>query len=189
MNTGVMVGIGVAVVFVAVVVLFYNALVRGKNRLDEAWSGIDVQLRRRHDLVPNLVAAVGQYARHEQDVLAKVSDARARSMAVRGDVAAQAQAENVLSGALRGLLAVAEAYPDLKASENFRQMQNTLGTLEDEIQMARRYYNGTAREQNDRVRQFPGNMVAHAFGFAPVAYFELDSPAERAVPSVGELQG
>lgn len=179
-----MIGVGVAVFLVAVVVLLYNALVRGKNRLDEAWSGIDVQLRRRHDLVPNLVAAVGQYARHEQGVLATVSDARARSMAARGDVAAQALAENALSGALRGLLAIAEAYPDLKASENFRQMQNTLGTLEDEIQMARRYYNGTAREQNDRVRQFPGVLVAKAFGFSAAPYFELDSPAERAVPSV-----
>lgn len=189
MNMGVMIGIGVAVACVAVVVLLYNALVRGKNRLDEAWSGIDVQLRRRHDLVPNLVAAVGQYARHEQEALAKVSDARARSMGARGDVAAQAQAENALSGALRGLFAIAEAYPDLKASENFRQLQNTLGTLEDEIQMSRRYYNGTAREQNDRVRQFPGNIVAKIFGFAPMSYFELDSPEERAVPTVGEPRG
>ena len=114
-----------------------------------------------------------------------MSAARARSLSVQGDVAAQAKAENLLSGALGKLFAIAEAYPELKASENYRQLQQSLATLEDEIQMARRYYNGAAREQNDRVRQFPGNLVAGFFHFAPVAYFELDSSAERAVPDVG----
>ena len=185
MSTGILIAIGGAVVVFAVIVALYNALVRGKNMVDEAWSSIDVQLKRRHDLVPNLVSAVRQYASHEKGLFEEVSAARARSLSAQGDVAAQAKAENLLSGALGKLFAIAEAYPELKASENYRQLQQSLATLEDEIQMARRYYNGAAREQNDRVRQFPGNLVAGFFHFAPVAYFELDSPAERAVPDVG----
>ena len=184
MSTGIMIGIGAAVAVFAVIVALYNAMVRGKNMVEEAWSGIDVQLKRRHDLVPNLVSAVRQYASHEKGLFAEVTEARARSLSVQGNVAAQAQAESMLSGALSRLFAVAEAYPELKASDNFRQLQDSLATLEDEIQMARRYYNGTAREQNDRVRQFPGNLVAGFFHFAPVEYFELDSPAERAVPDI-----
>ena len=184
MSTGILIAIGGAVVVFAVIVALYNALVRGKNMVDEAWSSIDVQLKRRHDLVPNLVSAVRQYASHEKGLFAEVTEARARSLSVQGNVAAQAQAESMLSGALSRLFAVAEAYPELKASDNFRQLQDSLATLEDEIQMARRYYNGAAREQNDRVRQFPGNIVAGFFHFAPATYFELDSPAERAVPDV-----
>ena len=163
----------------------YNRLVKLRTMVQEAWSSIDVQLKRRHDLVPNLVSAVRQYASHEKSLFEEVSAARARSLSVQGDVAAQAKAENLLSGALGKLFAIAEAYPELKASDNYRQLQQSLATLEDEIQMARRYYNGAAREQNDRVRQFPGNLVAGFFHFATVAYFELDSPAERAVPDVG----
>ena len=185
MSTGILIGIGTIVIVVAAIVALYNALVRGKNMVEEAWSSIDVQLKRRHDLVPNLVSAVRQYASHEKNLFDEVSSARARSLSVQGDVAAHAKAENMLSGALGRLFAVAEAYPELKASENYRQLQQSLATLEDEIQMARRYYNGAAREQNDRVRQFPGNIVAGLFHFVPVTYFELDSPAERAVPDVG----
>ena len=185
MSTGILIAIGAAVVVFAVIVALYNALVRGKNMVEEAWSSIDVQLKRRHDLVPNLVSAVRQYASHEKGLFEEVSAARARSLSVQGDVAAQAKAESMLSGALSKLFAIAEAYPELRASENYQQLQQSLATLEDEIQMARRYYNGAAREQNDRVRQFPGNIVAGFFHFTPVTYFELDSPAERAVPDVG----
>ena len=184
MSTGILIGIGAIVIVLAAIAALYNALVRGKNMVEEAWSSIDVQLKRRHDLVPNLVSAVRQYASHEKNLFDEISTARARSLSVQGDVAAQAKAEGMLSGALSRLFAVAEAYPELKASENYRQLQLSLATLEDEIQMARRYYNGAAREQNDRVRQFPGNIVAGFFHFAPATYFELDSPAERAVPDV-----
>ena len=185
MSTGILIGIGAIVIVFAVIVGLYNALVRGKNMVEEAWSSIDVQLKRLHDLVPNLVSAVRQYASHEKALFEEVSAARARSLSVQGDVAAQAKAESMLSGALSKLFAIAEAYPALRASENYQQLQQSLATLEDEIQMARRYYNGAAREQNDRVRQFPGNIVAGFFHFTPVTYFELDSPAERAVPDVG----
>ena len=184
MSTGILIGIGAIVIVLAAIAALYNALVRGKNMVEEAWSSIDVQLKRRHDLVPNLVSAVRQYASHEKNLFDEISTARARSLSVQGDVAAQAKAEGLLSGALSRLFAVAEAYPELKASENYRQLQLSLATLEDEIQMARRYYNGAAREQNDRVRQFPGNIVAGFFHFAPATYFELDSPAERAVPDI-----
>lgn len=179
--------IALVVAVALAVVAIYNGLVRGRNMVNEAWSGIDVQLKRRHDLVPNLVSAVKQYATHERSIFEEVSEARARSIAVTGDVAAQAKAENMLSGALRSLFAVAEAYPDLKASDNFRQLQENLDKLEEEIQMARRYYNGTAREQNNRVMQFPSNIVAGMFHFAQVVYFELDNPAEKAVPVVGDM--
>ena len=132
MSTGILIAIGGAVVVFAVIVALYNALVRGKNMVDEAWSSIDVQLKRRHDLVPNLVSAVRQYASHEKGLFEEVSAARARSLSAQGDVAAQAKAENLLSGALGKLFAIAEAYPELKASENYRQLQQSLATLEDE---------------------------------------------------------
>lgn len=168
-------------------VLLYNGLVRGKNAVEEGWSGIDVQLRRRHDLVPNLVTVVQQYAAHEKTLFESVSEARAMAMAAGSNVEAAGKAESALGGALRGLLAIAEAYPALRASENFVDLQQQLGQLEDELQMARRYYNGTARDQNNRVLQFPGNLVANAFHFEKVAYFELDDAAAREAPQVGKL--
>jgi LemA protein len=176
----------VVAVLLVVVVALYNGLVRGKNAADDAWSGVNVQLKRRHDLLPNLVAIVRQYAAHERSLFDEVSEARSRSLAA-GSVSDQAKAENALSGSLRSLLAISEAYPELKANTNFLKLQEELATLEDEMQMARRYYNGTAREQNDRVRQFPGNLLASTFGFGAIAYFELDSPDERNVPSVANL--
>ena len=171
------------------VVLLYNGLVRGRNMVNEAWSSIDVQLKRRHDLVPNVVSTVKQYASHERSVFMEVTEARARSMGVVDDVAAQAKAENILTSALGRLFAVAEAYPELKASDIFRQLQENLRELEEAIQMARRYYNGTAREQNNRVLQFPGNIVARLFHFSKTVYFELDSPEEKSVPNIGSLFG
>ncbi len=172
----------------ALVLLFaiglYNKLVRGRNMVDEAWSGIDVQLKRRHDLIPSLVSTVKGYAAHERDTLEAVLAARAAAMNATGQGAEKVSAtENQLSGALRSLFALSEAYPDLKANENFLQMQQQLATLEDDIQMARRYYNGQAREQNNRVLTFPSNLLAGQFGFEKVPYFEM-SEAEKSVPEI-----
>jgi LemA protein len=178
-------GIVIAVVLLVAVVLIgmYNGMVRGRNLAEEAWSGIDVQLKRRHDLIPNLVSTVQGYAAHEQDVFKAVAEARSASIKASG-VQDVAQAESLLGSALGRLFAVAEAYPELKADGNFRQLQDTLTSLESEIQMARRFYNGTARDQNNRTMQFPGNIVASMFGFSKLDYFELDDASERAVPEV-----
>ena len=129
MSTGILIGLGAIVIVFAVIVGLYNALVRGKNMVEEAWSSIDVQLKRRHDLVPNLVSAVRQYASHEKGLFEEVSAARARSLSIQGDVAAQAKAESMLSGALSKLFAIAEAYPELRASENYQQLQQSLARL------------------------------------------------------------
>ncbi len=178
-------GIIAAVVLVLAFVLIgmYNGMIRGRNMAEEAWSGIDVQLKRRHDLIPNLVNTVQGYASHEREALQAVTEARTASQKASG-VQAVAQAESLLGSALGRLFAVAEAYPELKADGNFRQLQDTLAKLEDEIQMARRYYNGTARDQNNRTMQFPGNIVAGMFGFQKLDYFELDDASERNVPEV-----
>ncbi len=176
--------IGVLALLALLVISAYNKLVRGKNMLDEAWSGIDVQLKRRHDLIPSLVSTVKGYASHERDTLEAVLEARAKAMNCSGKGAdAVGECENQLTGALRSLFALSEAYPDLKANQNFMQMQQQLTTLEDEIQMARRYYNGQAREQNNRVLTFPMNVIAGFFGFRKEPYFEM-SEAERAVPEI-----
>lgn len=166
-------------------IAYYNKLVRGRNLVEEAWSGISVQLKRRHDLVPALVSTVKGYAQHESLVLRKVTEARAFALAASsGAVQDVARAENVLTQALRSLFAVSENYPQLRASENFLQLQEQLAELEDEIQSSRRYYNGTARDQNDSVLQFPGCLIAGLFKFGKVDYFELDSEEDRQVPEV-----
>ncbi len=162
----------------------YNSLVKGKNMLDEAWSGIDVQLKRRHDLIPSLVSTVKGYAAHEKGTLEAVLNARAAAMNASGQGADKvASTENQLSSTLRSLLALSENYPELKANENFLQLQEQLSTLEDDIQMARRYYNGQAREQNNRVLTFPSNMLAGMFGFHKEPCFALNE-AEKAVPEI-----
>ena len=172
-------------VLAALFIALYNGLVRGKNAVEEAWSGIDVQLKRRHDLVPNLVSTVRGYASHEKDIFTQVAEARANSIAAGSQgVEAAAAAENALSQTLKSLFAVAEAYPQLQASKNFQALQASLSELEEALQLARRYYNGTAREQNNRVQQFPGCLIASSFGFSKVPYFELDSEAEKATPQV-----
>ena len=169
---------------VGYVVVLYNRLVRSRQMAEEGWSGIDVQLKRRADLVPNLVETVQGYATHERELLQRVTEARNVARAVPpGDVAGRAQAEGLLSGALGRLLAVVENYPDLKANQNFLHLQESLATIESEIQMARRYYNGAARELNVMVESFPSNLVAGRFGFARRAFFETDDEA-RAVPKV-----
>jgi LemA protein len=165
-------------------IILFNSLVRTRQMANEAWSGIDVQLKRRSELVPNLVESVKGYAAHERSVLDEVTRLRAAARALPdNDVASRAQAEGALSLALGKLVALAESYPELKASANFLDLQQQLGQLETELQMARRYYNGTVRNQNVLVQSFPGNLVAGLFGFGQRQYFEV-ADADRAVPQV-----
>jgi LemA protein len=178
----------VAVVAAAIVyaIYIYNRLVSTRQMAEEGWSGIDVQLKRRADLVPNLVETVKGYARHEREVFDQVTELRTRAQNVpAGDVEGRAKAEAALSVGLGRLLAVAEAYPDLKASTNFVELQKELANLESEIQMARRYYNGAVRNLNTMVESFPSNIVAGQFRFEKRQYFEIEEPGDRAVPKVG----
>ena len=180
-----MIGLAVAAVVVLYAIILYNSLVKARQVKEEAWSGIDVQLKRRADLIPNLIETVKGYAAHEKDTLEKVVELRNRAQAVpAGDVAGRAQAEGLLSQALGRIFALAEAYPDLKANQNFAELQETLETLENEIQMSRRYYNGAARDLNVKVESFPSNLVASLFKFLKAPYFEIENPADRAVPTV-----
>ena len=182
-STLITLGVVGAIIFYAI--SLYNALVKSRQMSEEAWSGIDVQLKRRADLIPNLLETVKGYATHESDTLAEVTKMRAAAQAVpRDDVAGRAAAEGMLSQALGRLMMVAEAYPDLKANENFGQLQETLETVESEIQMSRRYYNGAARDLNVKVESFPSNLVANYFGFQKAEYFEIEDPADRQVPEV-----
>lgn len=166
-------------------VFVYNGLVKSRQMTEEAWSGIDVQLKRRADLVPNLIETVKGYATHEKSTLEEVVELRNRAQAVpSGDVAGRAAAEGLLGQALGRVVALAEAYPDLKANQNFLELQKSLETIEGEIQMSRRYYNGAARDLNVKVDSFPSNLVAGQFGFSKVGYFEIANDADRAVPTV-----
>jgi LemA protein len=171
--------IGLAVAVLATfVVLTYNGMVKARNRLDEAWSGIDVQLKRRHDLVPNLVDAVKGYAAHERTVLE--GTARARSQAMAAQTPREVgRAEGRLTAQLAGLHAVAENYPTLRASENFQQLSAALSELEDEIQAARRIYNSNVQAYNTKIQVFPNSLVASAARFVPREFFEIQVPAER----------
>ena len=164
-------------------IALYNRLVALRNSGEGAWSDIDVQLKRRWELVPNLVETVKGYARHEQSTFEKVTAARSQAMQAHtpGEHAA---AEGNLQGALKSLFAVAEAYPELRANENFLGLQRELSGLEDAIQNARRYYNAIVRDLNTAIESFPGNLLAGPFGFAKREYFELDSAAERTAPKV-----
>ncbi len=163
----------------------FNGLVKKRNRTQEAWSEIDVELKRRHDLIPNLVSTVQGYAAHEKGTFEAVTKARADAVAAgaTGDPAQIAPAENALSGALRSLFAVAENYPQLRAVESFVQLQETLTATEDKIEYARRYYNTSARDYNIALQSFPRNLIAGPFGFKAVAFFATDE-AERSVPQV-----
>lgn len=166
-------------------IVVYNRLVALRQRSREGWSGIDVQLKRRADLVPNLVETVKGYARHESGVLEAVTEMRARVQAASGaGPAARQRAEGDLSGALGRLFAVAENYPDLKADGNFVELQQSLAELEDQIQMARRYYNGTVRDLNTLIESFPSNIVAGWFRFTQQEYFEIENAADRVLPAV-----
>jgi len=167
------------------VIYVYNRLVANRQMSEEAWSGIDVQLKRRSDLIPNLVETVKGYASHERETLTRVTELRNEAAAVpSGDVEGRARVEGALSLALGRLLAVAEAYPDLKASANFLELQRDLSSVEDEIQMSRRYYNGAVRNLNTLIESFPSNLVASQFAFAKRVYFEIEDPGDRALPKV-----
>lgn len=159
---------------------FYNRMVRAKNKVEDAWSGIDVQLQRRSDLVPNLVATVKGYATHEKELFERISEARAKAMTA-GTRSEKAQAENMLTESLRSLFAIAENYPDLKANTNFQQLQQQLSEIEDQLQLSRRYYNGSARDNNNLIEGFPGNVFAGMFGFKGFEYFEAELDARKNV--------
>jgi LemA protein len=177
---------------IVVVVLFafglwaaFNGLIKRRNRTQEAWSEIDVELKRRHDLIPNLISTVQGYATHESGTFEAVTRARANAVSAgaTGDPGQIAPAENRLSGALRSLFAVAENYPQLRAVESFLQLQETLTSTEDKIEFARRYYNTSVRDYNIRLQTFPRNLIAGLFGFKALAFFAADQD-ERAVPRV-----
>ena len=176
----------IVIAAVAVYAVFlFNRLVRTRQMANEAWSGIDVQLKRRSDLIPNLVDIVKGYAAHERTVLDEVTKLRGEARALpEGDVAGRAKAEGALSLALGRLFALAENDPDLKASGNFLDLQQQLSALENDLQMARRYYNGAVRNLNTLVQSIPSNLVARGFGFSERDYFEISDEAERAVPRV-----
>lgn len=176
---------GAALVVIALAVVgIYNGLVRLRVQSDNAWADIDVQLKRRHDLVPNVVETVKGYAGHERQTLDAVVSARSRAVSVQNaGPAERGQAEGALTTALRGLFALAEAYPQLRAAENFAQLQATLAQIEDAVQNARRYYNAVVRDLNTRIQQFPSNIVAGTFGFRNREFFEIPD-TEKQVPQV-----
>jgi LemA protein len=174
----------VVVVLVALSgVLTFNGLVRRKNVVAEAWSGIETQLKRRADLIPNLVETVKGYAGHERETFDELARLRSAGQA-QADVGARAQTEQAISAMIGRVLAVAEAYPELKASANFQSLQRDLADIEDQIQLARRYYNGAVRDFNVDIEQFPSSVVANIGGFRTAPFFEIDNPADRAAPKV-----
>jgi LemA protein len=177
--------LGLVVVAAFYVVALYNGLVKNRQMVEEGWSGIDVQLKRRTDLIPNLMETVKGYMSHERETLEAVTNARAAATAASSGTPEQrAAAEGQLSSALGRLIATAEAYPDLKANTTFLEFQQALQTVEDELQLSRRYYNGTVRNLNTAVESFPSVIVANMFKFEKAEYFELENEADRAVPSV-----
>ncbi len=161
----------------------YNGLIKSKNRTEEAWADIEVQLKRRHDLIPNLVETVKGYAKHERELFEKVTQARAQAMNAQS-FQEKSQAENQLSQTLKSLFAVAENYPDLKASENFAKLQDELTDTENKIQAARRFYNGNVRDYNIKLETFPTNLFAQKLGFKKKEFFEIEEPSERENPQV-----
>lgn len=179
MSLPVIIAIIAAVVLVAVIAI-YNSLVKSKVRTDEAWSDINVQLKRRYDLIPNLINTVKGYAKHEKTVFEEVTAARAQAMNAQS-VTEVAKADNQFQAALKSLFAVAEAYPDLKANESFQQLQAELVDTEDKIQAARRFYNGSARDLNIKIQSFPSNLIAGIFRFKLRDFFEVDEDEEAVV--------
>jgi LemA protein len=174
------------IVLIAVVaygIAIYNRLIKNKNHVDEGWSGIEAQLKRRSNLIPNLVETVKGYATHEREALEAVTSLRTQAMSI-SDIGERGQKEGELTAALGRLFAVAEAYPDLKANENFIGLQDDLSETEDQIQLARRYYNGTVRDMNILVESFPSNIVANNFNFSKAKFFEIENTEDREVPKV-----
>ncbi|PIS39056.1 MAG: hypothetical protein COT34_00395 [Candidatus Nealsonbacteria bacterium CG08_land_8_20_14_0_20_43_11] len=164
-------------------VAVYNGLVTLKNRCQEAWSDIDVQLKRRYDLIPNLVEAVKAYAGHEREIFEKVTEARSRAVSAQ-TVAEKGAAENALSSTLKTLFAVAENYPDLKASQNFLELQREVRDTEDKVQASRRFYNGNVRDMNTKIESFPASTIAGVFSFKKLEFFEIEEAAQRETPKV-----
>jgi len=176
--------IGVIVLLVIFYTIgIYNKLVKFRTLVDEAWSGIDVQLKKRYSLIPNLVETVKGYAKHEQETFEKVVKARNKAQSA-ATVEDQQVAENQLNKALVNLFALSEQYPELKANQNFLKLQEELSVIEQDIEKSRRYYNGTVREKNILIDSFPSNILANLFGFVKSKFFELDSDAERVLPQV-----
>ncbi|HAQ03075.1 hypothetical protein A2467_02025 [Candidatus Nomurabacteria bacterium RIFOXYC2_FULL_36_8] len=173
--------IAVVVAFVLYLVVKYNGFVTLKTRAQEAWADIDVQLKRRYDLIPNLVNTVKGYATHEAGTFEKVTEARSKAMQA-GTLAEKGEAENMLSGALKSLFAVSEAYPDLKANTNFLQLQSELADTENKVMASRRFYNGNVRDFNTGVQMFPGNIIAGMFGFKMLEFFELEADSAEKNP-------
>jgi len=170
---------GVILLVVVIVAGMYNSLVRTRNACDESWADIDTELRRRYDLIPNLVQTVKGYAAHEKETLERVIQARNTAMANHGSPESQAKDENILVGALRQLFALAESYPDLKANQNFLQLQGELANTENRIQRSRRFYNANVRDLSNRIGVFPSNIIANMFGFSKREYFEIEDAAVR----------
>lgn len=168
----------IVLLLVAITVGMYNGLIKLRNRVKEAWADIDVQLKRRYNLIPNLVESVKGYASHEENVFIKVTEARSNAINATG-IKGQGQAENMLSGALKSLFAVAESYPDLKANQNFLQLQNELVDTEDKIQAARRFHNSVVRDLNTKIEQVPNNIIANMFNFKLEEFFEIENKEER----------
>ena len=178
MTTSLWIIVGLIVVLFFWLVAVYNGLIKLRNRTNEAWSDIDVQLKRRYNLIPNLVETVKGYAKHERELFEKVTRARTTAMGAQSPTE-KAQAENALSGTLKSLFAVAENYPDLKANQNFLELQRELSDTENKIQAARRFYNGNVRDFNINIQKFPNNLVADTLGFKKRDFFEIEEAAAR----------
>ena len=176
--------IALAAVLAVVVIVIYNGLVKRRQMALNGWSDITVQLKRRAELIPNLVQVVKGYARHERELFAEVTERRARALSAGDDVRARGMTEARLQAGEQRLLALAEAYPEIKTDANFRDLQTELSATEDKIEMARRFYNGAVRELNTAVETFPGNLVASVFRIGTRDYFELDNPGDAAAPDV-----
>ncbi len=174
--------LGLIIFLLLIIIVIYNNLVALKNRIDNAWHQIDVQLKRRADMIPNLIETVKGYAAHERETLSKITEARTRMMQA-DSIGAKAQAQNELSGALKSLFAVAESYPDLKANRNFLMLQEELAGTENKIGYARQFYNDTVMKYNQTIQQFPGNIFAGIFGFTAKEYFQIET-TDRELPKV-----
>jgi len=184
MASYILIGVGVLVVIIlAWLIGTYNKLIKGRNRAEEGWSDIEVQLKRRYNLIPNLVETVKAYAKHEASVFEKVTLARTSAMQAKG-MEEKSKAENMLTSTLKSLFAVSENYPDLKASQNFLQLQDELSDTENKIQAARRFYNGQVRDFNTKLQVFPTNLIAGMLNFKAKEFFGVKDEAEREVPKV-----
>lgn len=179
----ILISISIVIFLVAWIIVTYNSFIKQKNLIKEAWSGIDVQLKRRYNLIPNLVETVKGYSKYEKELFEKITSIRSKTIKF-DNISEKAETESALSGMIKNLFAVAEAYPDLKASQNFLDLQKQLSEIEEQIQYARRYYNGTVRNYNISVESFPSNILAAVFGFKQEQFFEITLTSEKELPEV-----